>query len=268
MSTPETYAADESNLQRQELLDDAFASSTHALLNDLSVPNGATVLDAGCGIGRTTRHLREHAPEADRIVGLDADPDLLEVARARTAPDDSVDLSYQEGDAEALPFEENHFDVVYTRFLLTHLPEPAEAVEEFRRVCRPGGVVAAQEPDFASLGTWPPSRAYQTIRELAGALLDPKMGRKTWGLFREAGIEDPDGTDGPAVRAVVPVETDGTVVRELYTLSVEATAGALLEKGELDSEEHEALVADARQVEEDPDRLTAAYTVYSVWGRA
>jgi SAM-dependent methyltransferase len=155
--------------------------------------------------------------------------------------------------------------VVYARFLLTYLPELGDAVEEFRRVCRPGGIVAAQEPDFASLGTWPPGRAYETIRQVADALLDPQMGRKTWGLFRNAGIAGPEGSDKPAVRVVVPIETDGTTMRELYTLSVEATAGVLLEKGELEPEEHEALVADARQVEEDPDRLTAAYTV---WGWA
>jgi SAM-dependent methyltransferase len=267
MSTPETYAADES-IRRQELLDDAFAPSTHALLDDLSVPDGAEVLDVGCGIGRTTRLLRERLPGPTRIVALDADSDLLGVARDRSDSSGPVDLTYREGTAEDLPYEDDRFDVVYARFLLTHLPAPGDAVEELRRVCRPGGIVAAQEPDFASLGTWPPSSAYETIREMAGAILDPQMGRKTWGLFRDAGIEGPEGADGPAVRAVVPVETDGTVVRELYTMSVEVTAGALLEKGKLEPEEHEALVADARQVEEDPDRLTAAYTVYSIWGRA
>ncbi len=268
MSTPETYAADESNLRRQELLDDVFTSSTRALLNDLPVSDGAEVLDVGCGIGRTTQHLREQLPQPERIVGLDADGDLLAVARDRSASDGTADLTYQEGNAEDLPYEDDRFDVVYARFLLTHLPEPGDAVEEFRRVCRPNGIVAAQEPDFASLGTWPPSRAYETIRQVADALLDPQMGRKTWGLFQDAGIEGPEGTDRPAVRAVVPVETEGTALRELYTLSVEATAGALLEKGKLEPEEHEALVADARQVEADSDRLTAAYTVYSVWGRA
>lgn len=267
MSSPETYAAEES-IRRQELLDDAFASSSHTLLDDLSVPDGAEVLDVGCGIGRTTRILKQRFPQAERIVGVDADTDLLAVARGRSDPSGSIDTEYQDGEAEDLAYDDDRFDLVFCRFLLTHLPEPAAAVDEFRRVCRPGGIVAAQEPDFASLGTWPPSQAYATIRELADALLDPQMGRKTWGLFRQAGIEGPQGTDDPEVTAVVPVETDDTVMRELYTMSVEATAGALLKKGKLEPEEHEALVADARQVEDDPDRLTAAYTVYSVWGRA
>jgi SAM-dependent methyltransferase len=268
MSTPATYAADESNLRRQERLDDAFAPSTHAFLDDLSVPDGAEVLDVGCGIGRTTQHLRDRLPAPHRVVGLDADADLLTVARNRTGAHDASNIAYQAGDAADLPFDDDTFDVVFARFLLTHLPEPAAAVAEFRRVCRPGGLVAAQEPDFASLGTWPPSKAYAMVREAAPALLDPEMGRKMWSLFRDAGVEGPDGSDTPAVQAVVPVETEDTALRECFTLSVEAIGGALLQQGELTSEEHEALVAETRQIEQDPDRLTAAYTVYSVWGRA
>jgi hypothetical protein len=106
------------------------------------------------------------------------------------------------------------------------------------------------------------------VREAAPALLDPEMGRQTWGLFREAGVDGPDGSGTPAVRAVVPVETDGTALRECFTLSVEAVGSTLRKKGELPPDEHEALVEETRQIEQDPDRLTAAYTVYSVWGRA
>ncbi|MEF8797737.1 MAG: methyltransferase domain-containing protein [Salinivenus sp.] len=257
-----SYAVDESNLRRQELLAEVFRPSTEALLGDLSVSKGADVLDVGCGIGRTTRLLGNLIPDPGRVVGLDADPDLLEVARDRSDAD-GHDLTYQEGDAAALPYEEGAFDLIFARFLLAHLPEPAEAVDELRRVCRDGGVVAVQEPDFASTGAWPPSPAMDRAQELGEVLFDTKMGRKTWTLFREAGLNT------PAVRAVVPVETgEDNSIRRLYTLSVQAIGGALLEKGHLEKPEYEALVEDARRLEDDPDRLAAIYTVYSVWGNA
>lgn len=72
----------------------------------------------------------------------------------------------------------------------------------------------------------------------------------------------------PTVRAVVPVETDGTALRELYALSIEAAAEGLLQQGEMTPDEHESLIEEARRVEGNPDQLVAAYTVYSVWGRA
>lgn len=99
-----SYAVDESNLRRQELLAEVFRPSTEALLGDLSVSKGADVLDVGCGIGRTTRLLGNLIPDPGRVVGLDADPDLLEVARDRSDAD-GHDLTYQEGDAAALPYE-------------------------------------------------------------------------------------------------------------------------------------------------------------------
>lgn len=177
-----SYTVDESNLRHQELLADVFRSTTIKLLGDLSVPEGAAVLDAGCGIGRTTRLLKNMLPSPDWLAGLDADPDLLEVARDQSQAG-GIDLAYRKGDAADLPYEDDIFDLVFARFLLTHLPDPAGAVEEFRRACREGGVVAVQEPDFASCGAWPPSPAFDRAQELAGALFDTEIGRKTWGLF-------------------------------------------------------------------------------------
>lgn len=66
---------------------------------------------------------------------------------------------------------------------------------------------------------------------------------------------------------MVPVETDGSTLRGLGTLSLTAIGGALVESGVPDEEGHERIVADAREVEEeDRDRLLATCTVYSAWG--
>lgn len=258
-----SYAIDESNLERQDLLADAFEGPTRELLDRVTVPDGGRCLDVGCGLGHTSELLAEALPSPEGVVGLDADGDLLEVARDRARDADGVTPEYRQGDAADLPFGDDSFDMVFTRFLLTHLPDPEPAVEEFRRVCRPGGTVAVQEPDFVTVGTWPPSCAYERAEELTDAIFDAHMGRKVWGLLRRAGIDDPE------VRAVVPVETEGTTLRRLCTLSLAAIGGALVENGALDEEEHERLVSDARRVEEeDRDRLVAIYTVYSAWGSA
>lgn len=48
----------------------------------------------------------------------------------------------------ALPYEDNHFDVVYTSQVLAHIPAAVEAITELRRVCKPGGFVALREGDL------------------------------------------------------------------------------------------------------------------------
>ncbi len=256
------YAVDESNLERQELLADVFEDVSRRLLDHLDTPSGAACLDAGCGIGRTTELLVDRLPDPERVVGLDADPDLLEVARDRRPSSDAAEFGYRTGDATELPFPDDSFDLVFARFLLAHLPEPEAAVLEFARVCRPGGTIAVQEPDFASTGAWPPNRAYERAAELAGALFDVEAGRKAWKQLVDTGIR------GTEVDAEVIVETEGDTVRRLVTRSLEAIGGGLLEEGVLAEEEYEELVAEARGVEdEDRHRLVAIYTVYSVWGR-
>lgn len=258
-----TYAVDESNLERQELLADAFEDLSRKLLGRLTVPSDGDTLDAGCGIGRTSQLLADRLPDPGRIVGLDADPDLLEVARDRRPSEGAVEPDYRRGDATNLPFAEDSFDLVFARFLLAHLPEADAAIREFRRVCRPGGTIAVQEPDFASTGAWPPSPAYERAEELARPLFDVKAGRKAWKQLDDAGIRDLD------VDAEVIVETEGDTVRRLVTRSLQAIGGPLVEEDVLEPDEYERLLAEARQVEdEERERLVAIYTVYSVWGDA
>ena len=68
------YAVDESNLRRQELLAEVFRPFTTELLRDFSVPEGADVLDVGCGIGQTTRLLKDMLPSPDRGSALTRTP--------------------------------------------------------------------------------------------------------------------------------------------------------------------------------------------------
>jgi len=117
-------------------------------LNDLQrlMPSGssfARVLDVGCGFGHSFHELatRFH-PEL--IVGMDADPDLAlragEEARACSA---HVDL--QPGNAAAMPFEDDSFDLVYCHQTFHHIVDQQQAMAEFFRVLKPGGVLLFAE---------------------------------------------------------------------------------------------------------------------------
>ena len=96
------------------------------------------LLDAGCGIGRRIVDL----PGA---VGIDASPEMLAAGRARNVV---------KGDVRAMPFASNHFDMVWCRLVLGHLPDPLRAYQEFARVCAPGGYVFVTDfhPDATAAG--------------------------------------------------------------------------------------------------------------------
>jgi SAM-dependent methyltransferase len=96
------------------------------------------VLEVACGASHVTETI---APRVRTVVGLDLTPELLALGagRLRDAGIDNVVL--QEGDAEAMPFVAGSFDLVCCRSSLHHFAEPAQAVREMVRVCRPGGRV-------------------------------------------------------------------------------------------------------------------------------
>jgi len=95
----------------------------------------APILDAGCGTGLNLRHLPPGS------VGLDINPRNLEILRERLPNHTLV-----EGDVEALPFEDGSFGTVLCTEVLEHIPDPAAALAEYRRVLKPGGVLIGSVP--------------------------------------------------------------------------------------------------------------------------
>ena len=96
------------------------------------------VLDVACGNG----NLSIPAAKAGAIViGIDIAPNLLDEARSRAARE-QVNVAFEEGDAEALPYGVRAFDLVVSMFGAMFAPRPDVAASELGRVCRPGGHIA------------------------------------------------------------------------------------------------------------------------------
>jgi ubiquinone/menaquinone biosynthesis C-methylase UbiE len=110
--------------------------SLELLRAGLALTGHERVLDVGCGPGLVVRHL---APHAAHVVGLDATPAML--AKAREVCAALPNVRFEEGTMEALPFPDASFDAVVTRYTFHHVLDPAAALAEMVRVCRPGGRV-------------------------------------------------------------------------------------------------------------------------------
>lgn len=119
-----------------------IAKSTAAggedFINRMNLQPGMKVLDVACGTG----NLAIPAARAGAIVkGVDIAPNLLEQAGAR-AEHEGLQIQFDEGDAEALPYEDASFDAVVTMFGAMFAPRPELVAVELKRVCRPGGFIA------------------------------------------------------------------------------------------------------------------------------
>jgi SAM-dependent methyltransferase len=96
------------------------------------------VLDVACGPGLVSLAL---APHAAHLTGLDVTPAMLDQARELQKRRGLANLTWEHGRADALPHPDATFDAVVTRWSFHHLLDPAAALKEMVRVCRPGGRV-------------------------------------------------------------------------------------------------------------------------------
>lgn len=163
-------------------------NSAAYLLADLRP--GAEVLDVGCGPGTITHDFaRRVAP--GRVVAVDNAPEIV----ARAAEGAPGNAEFRTADTYALPFPDESFDVVHAHQVLQHLTDPVAALREMRRVCRPGGVVAARDADYAAMTWFPEVPGLAEWLELyhrvaRGNDAEPDAGRRLLSWARRAGFTE------------------------------------------------------------------------------
>ncbi len=104
----------------------------------LGVTAGTRLLDVGCGAGQLALIA---ARAGAQVTGCDIATNWLDKARARAAAE-KLEITFEEGDAEALPYEKAQFDAVISLIGAMFAPQPDLVAAELTRVCRPGGMIA------------------------------------------------------------------------------------------------------------------------------
>ncbi|MEU6059195.1 methyltransferase domain-containing protein [Streptomyces sp. NPDC047097] len=170
------------------------ANSAGYLLAELRP--GLRVLDVGCGPGTITADLAALVAPGGWVTGVDAADRVLEQARAEVRArglEEAVD--FRVADVHALPFPDGSFDVVHAHQVLQHVGDPVRALAEMRRVCRPGGVVAARDSDYAAFAWFPEPSAlddwlglYRRVARANGG--EPDAGRRLLSWARRAGFTE------------------------------------------------------------------------------
>lgn len=130
-----------------------FAEWPPHVIAAAGVRAGDRVLDVACGTGVLARAACQQVGPDGSVTGLDVNPGMLEVARRK-----QPEITWENGRAEAMPFENDRFDAVVSQFGLMFFEDRAAAVREMMRVCSPGGQVAVavwgpleQAPGFVAL---------------------------------------------------------------------------------------------------------------------
>lgn len=171
------------------------AASRRQGLGKLAIQPGSQGLDIGCGFGAMTMEIA--TAWACKVDGVDSDPAMLEMARTLSAPMPWLAdrVHWIAGDILALPYPDHSQDFICTRFVLQHVANPIQAIQEMYRVVRPGGFVYIEDIDEGLVIQYPapPSEwrhvlgAFSRLQETRGG--DRQIGRKIPVWLTQSGFE-------------------------------------------------------------------------------
>jgi len=205
------------------------------------------VLDVACGGGLVGRAF---APHVRHATGIDVTPAMLDEARRAAAQNGLTNTSWDQGDVTTLPYADESFSIVATRFSFHHFVDPLRVLKEMARVCKPGGriVVADSCPSedaakaaafnrleklrdpshtralplseikalFDAAGLGEPQVVFSELRDVVSNLLarsfpNPGDDVKIVAMFRASAADDSLG---------IPVRLDGDAIHYAYPVAI------------------------------------------------
>jgi len=152
----------------------SYRSGAEDFVNRLNLQAGMTVLDVACGTG----NLAFPAARLGAVVtGVDIAPNLIKQAR-ENAEREGLQVQFDEGDAEALPYGDASFDAVVTMFGAMFAPRPELVAAELKRVCKPGGIIA--------MANWTPTGFIGQMFKIVAKPVPPPAGMASPVLWGDA----------------------------------------------------------------------------------
>lgn len=136
-------------------------STAEAFVDRLNIQPGMKVLDVACGSGNLAVTAAKKGAD---VTGIDIADNLIEAAKNRAAAQ-GLDIKFEQGDAEAMPYDDDSFDLVMTMFGAMFAPRPDVTAGELVRVCKPGGRIA--------MANWTPTGFAGQMFKLSTKYLPP-----------------------------------------------------------------------------------------------
>ena len=258
-------ATGENAISRLDLLEGIFGPATRHLLCAAGLCSGMRVVEIGCGIGLTARWVATQVGPGGSVAALDASSEQLHIAEKSAAEAGIHNLSFHESNAYETGLPRDSFDLVYSRFLLCHLTDPAKALKEMSSLLKPGGILVCEDHDDGGIFTEPPTHAYKRLVEISEAVnrshgLDSYIGLKLPRLFLDAGFPQPEAK----VNQIAALRGDE---KRFWELTLREAEPAILTAHASTLEELAAICEEMRNLARDESTFLMLARVTQVWAR-
>jgi ubiquinone/menaquinone biosynthesis C-methylase UbiE len=262
---PYILATGEKAVSRLDLLERICGPATRQLLSAAGLCPGMGVAEIGCGIGLTARWISRQVSPGGFVTGVESSSEQLHIAEKGAAEAGTTNLSFHEGNAYATGLPPNTFDLVYSRFLLCHLADPAKALAEMSSLLKRGGILVCEDHDDGGIFTEPATDAYKRLVEISVAVnrsrgLEPYIGLKLPRLFREVGFSQPEAK----INQIALLRGEE---KRFWELTLREAAPAILAAHASSTEELDSICEEMRKIAQDESILLMLARVTQVWAR-
>jgi SAM-dependent methyltransferase len=235
------------------------------LLDQIGVAQGAVCLDLGCGGGHVSRYLAELVGPTGRVLGLDFDE--VKLAAARDECDPAVHGNVEFRVANVTQWTESQaYDLVYGRFILSHLSDRALIVRRCAAALRPRGALVLEDIDLAGAFCYPANDAFRRYCDWYCAVIqrrggDALLGPQLMELCLDAGLEEVE------LRMIQPVHTGQASGKELTLSTLVNIAESVVAEGLASMGQVEDTVLQLGNFTADPRSIIGFPRIFQVWGR-
>ena len=265
MATTYAIRGGEEGTRRLDLLARVMGPTTEALLDGSGIGPGMTCLDIGCGAGHVSRNLAARVGPSGRVVAIDLDGVKLAAAREEAERAGLRNVEYRVADVKTWS-EPDSYDVVYGRFIVSHLPDRESLVSRMGEALRTSGTLILEDIDFSGAFCYPPNDGFARYCELYVRVIgrrggDANVGARLYQLCLGAGLRDLE------VRVVQPTHAGTGPEKGLNLSTLINIADAVIAEGLASEAEVKAAIASLTAFTEDPGTIVACPRVFQVRGR-
>ncbi len=250
--------------ERLELLNEVMGPTTLKLLSRINIKPGSACLDVGCGTGETSITLAKIIGPNGYVKGIDFDDVKLEMAITKARQSGLNNITFDSHNILTWDSPAT-FDVIYLRFILTHLENPDAILQSLKNKLRPKGTIIIEDIDFRGHFSEPSNRAMDAFIHLySKAALnrgtDPNIGSRLPTLLHTMDFLNVD------FQVVQPVSMSGGI-KSLTQLTLENISDSILQDGLMNKSDLEQLIQDFHKFTSDPTTLIGGPRIFQVWAQ-
>ena len=178
--------------ERLSLLNELFGKTSKDLLLKAGLTSGMRVLEVGCGTGNMTGWIGKQVGSDGYVTAVDISSEQIQIAKENCSQSNNITF------VESSLFDLSpaiKFDLIYSRFLIMHLPNPFEGLQYLTQLLKPNGILVSEEATNSVTACYPESPVFRKYRELVMSLFSRKnidfdIGEKLYAHFQKLQLQD------------------------------------------------------------------------------